>query len=164
MVESSFQDHRSKAREFALGVLYDLDALALDDRAGALATLLAEPPRGDEPDEAVFVELTLEPRVRAFGTKLLTVVESRLIEIDGLIQTCSKRWRIDRMAQIDRNVIRLATAELLEGQTPKGVVLSEAVQLAARYGSEHSVAFVNAIVEAVAERIGEIRRKAAEDV
>src|SRR5690606_26998402 len=75
-------------------------------------------------------------------------------ELDEAITQTSARWRLSRMAQVDRNVLRLAAFELAgRARTPRGVVLSEAVRLARRYGSERSPGVVNGLAEALAQRL-----------
>lgn len=116
--------------------------------------VLDQAPRGDAPGEAAFAELVADPEVRKHGSRLLEHVEDHLAEIDGIIRDASRRWRLERMDQVDRNVIRLATAELLRTRAvPKAVIVSQAVWLAGRYGSERSVAFVNGVVETIAHKL-----------
>ena len=69
--------------------------------------------------------------------------------LDGEISKVSKNWGIDRMGSIDRIVLRMATYELLESDTPSKVILNEAVELAKKYGGEGSGPFVNGILDAV---------------
>ena len=72
---------------------------------------------------------------RRFARKELDALIDRWAEVDEAIEAASKRWRLNRMDHIDRNVLRLATVELMVKDTPKGVVLAEAVRLAARFGA-----------------------------
>jgi N utilization substance protein B len=67
-----------------------------------------------------------------------------------MIRKASLNWRIDRMATVDRNILRLATFELMEvTDTPMKVVLNEAIELSKRYGSEDSSAFVNGVLDKI---------------
>ncbi len=76
----------------------------------------------------------------------------RLDEIDGLIEDSARNWRLGRMALVDVAVLRLATYELLaDADTPTAVILNEAVELAKRFSTEHSGAFVNGVLSAIAE-------------
>jgi N utilization substance protein B len=71
--------------------------------------------------------------------------------IDGLIQRTSTNWKLERMARVDRNILRLAVYELLRRpEVPVKVTLNEAVELGKKYGSEESSAFVNGILDRIA--------------
>jgi N utilization substance protein B len=74
-------------------------------------------------------------------------------EVDALLRATSTRWRPERMAAVDRSALRLATVELLVGDTPTGVVASEAVRLVDRYGAESGPGFVNGVVTSLAQRV-----------
>ncbi len=82
-----------------------------------------------------------------FATQLLQGVRTHRVEIDKLISKHSSNWSIKRMATIDRNVMRIATYETLYGETPDRVAINEAIDIARRYGSLHSGAFVNGILD-----------------
>lgn len=76
-------------------------------------------------------------------------------EIDDLIRAWSHHWRLERMPIVDRNVIRAAIVELREmPDIPKRVTLNEAVELAKRFGSEGSGAFVNGVLDRIATELG----------
>lgn len=81
----------------------------------------------------------------AFG--LIEAVRGRRTDIDAAIGRAAHNWSVARMGPVERNVIRLAAAELLLGDTPPGVVMDEAVELAKRFGDRESGAFVNGIVD-----------------
>ena len=82
--------------------------------------------------------------------KLAILVHSKRDELDDKIQASSPRWRVQRMAVIDRNILRLASYELFFATaTPPKVVINEAVELAKRYGAEHSKNFVNGILQQI---------------
>jgi N utilization substance protein B len=145
---------RAQGRELALVVLCHLESVGEADLAEARATLLSHPPAGEGPGEDAFAILVADPRARTFADALVDAWAARRAEIDGLIQQVSLRWRLDRMDRVDRNVLRLATSELLSTpETPRGVVLSEAVRLARRYGSDTSPGFVNGLLDAVAKGV-----------
>jgi N utilization substance protein B len=85
-------------------------------------------------------------------TYLLNLVKGTLSDIqrlDEILTKYSKNWKISRMASTDRVVLRLATYEILEKMAPDKVILNEAIELAKRYGTEHSGSFVNGILDAV---------------
>ena len=80
--------------------------------------------------------------------------QAALPEIDAAIQEASANWRIERMAAVDRTVLRLGTHELMhEPETPAAVVLDEAVELAKRFGDGDSHAFVNGVLDAIRKRV-----------
>jgi N utilization substance protein B len=139
---------RARGRELALLALCHLDSYGSDERVQALELLWRSPPDGPECELAHLI--AAEP-IRGFAERLLAYVSDALEDLDALIESTSRSWRLERMDRIDRNLVRLAAAELShEPETPRAVVLAEAVRLAARYGSEHSARFVNGLVEALA--------------
>jgi N utilization substance protein B len=149
---------RQHGRELAFLVLCHLESYASDEREDAVALFWDNPPgAGNEgPLDAVgdAYEWVKDGPTRAFAERLVAVLLTTWDEIDALIGTVSRRWRIERMASVDRNVIRLVAAELKsESETPRGVVLAEAVRLAAAYGGERSASFVNGIAETLARSL-----------
>ncbi len=88
------------------------------------------------------------PGVPAYLRELAGGVASHQEELDALIARYSEHWRLERMTVVDRNLLRLAAYELLyQPKIPPKVVINEAVELAKRYGSEDSGAFVNGILD-----------------
>lgn len=115
--------------------------------------LLGSPPSGDEEGETRFAELAADKSTRRFAEGLIAVVIEEWDALDAAISEASRRWRLERMDRVDRNTLRIAAAELLRrDKTPRGVVLSEAVRLAAAYGNERSASFVNGISVTLASR------------
>jgi len=132
---------RSRARERALQALYQID-LAGTDPLEALAIAWKNE---DAPPDA---------EGAAFAEKLVQGVCAHRQEIDRRIEATSHRWRVERMAKVDRNVLRLAVFELtLNPETPPKVVLNEAIELAKTFGSEESGAFVNGILDKIAASV-----------
>jgi N utilization substance protein B len=86
---------------------------------------------------------------RAFAEKLFEGAAKDVAVLDALIVGHSDNWRFERMAAIDRAILRLAIHELRVGETPPKVVLNEAVDLAKKYSSEESGTFVNGILDGV---------------
>jgi N utilization substance protein B len=86
---------------------------------------------------------------RAFANKLFEGASKDADELDALIVQHAQNWRLERMAIIDRAVLRLAIYELRIAETPSKVVLNEAVDLAKKFSSEDAGAFVNGILDAV---------------
>lgn len=89
------------------------------------------------------------PDAPAFFGRLVEALDGRRSEIDARIQQASRNWRIERMAAVDLSILRLATAELLEGAAPPRVVINEAVELAKRFGDHGSATFVNGVLDGV---------------
>ncbi len=126
---------RRKAREYALQMLFQWDITR--DNIEQIAATFWE--NHDEP--AVVVE---------FARQLVTRTIEHVEEIDALIQRHAENWRLDRMAVVDRNVLRLAAQEFLYGrETPKPVVMNEAIEIARRYSSLESPQFVNGILDSI---------------
>jgi N utilization substance protein B len=98
---------------------------------------------------AHFVEERTEDDVREFAERLLQGTLKRLAEIDALIETGSRNWRLERMAVVDRSVLRLAVFELIDGEVPKEVVMNEALELGKEFGSEESASFINGVLAGV---------------
>jgi N utilization substance protein B len=87
--------------------------------------------------------------IDGFANELLLGAVSRVEEADRLIAAHAEHWRPERMAAVDRNVLRLAVYELLEGQTPAPIVIDEALEIARRFSNEESVHFINGVLDAV---------------
>lgn len=133
---------RRRGRWFALQVLYALD---LNDQE-AIDDALARYRRD--------FDLDLDERSEAFARELVIATRTRLSEIDDVIQSASRNWRIERMSRVDRNILRLAVGELLaSSQVPTKVVINEAVELAKRYGATEAPAFVNGILDRIAQAV-----------
>jgi len=82
------------------------------------------------------------------------VVDHRAV-IDEHIRAASEHWRLERMARVDRNVLRIGVFELLERpEVPRAVIIDEAVELAKRYGTEDSGKFVNGVLDRIADDVG----------
>ncbi len=95
-----------------------------------------------------------------FAVGLLRAAEEHRERADELISAASTRWSLSRMPLLDVVVMRQAVAELLEGTTPTGVVLSQAVELAGRYSTDGSGRFVNGILATIAAQLDEEDRPA----
>jgi N utilization substance protein B len=152
---------RSRGRELALWVLCHLESHPGEER-GAVELFWREPPTletGDEflgPIAAELGELLADSVARRWARRLVEGYLSGMHgerSVDLAIETESQRWRLERMDRVDRNLLRLCVVELRGEQTPRNVVVAEAVRLAARYGAERSPAFVNGIAEALARTL-----------
>jgi N utilization substance protein B len=127
---------RSRAREVALQLLFWRDLN----------------PTAPRPAVEQFIRDRLhDSGLEPFGLGLFDAVVSRNEEIDRLLTTAAENWRLPRMAAVDRNVLRLGVAELLAtaADAPAAVVINEAIELARRYGSKDSPAFVNGVLDKV---------------
>ncbi len=92
--------------------------------------------------------------VRGFAEDLFRVANDRHSEIDGLIERHAEHWRMDRMAAVDRNVLRAAVAELLGfPATPRAVVINEALEIARKFSSPESVQFINGVLDSVGREL-----------
>jgi N utilization substance protein B len=124
---------RREARETALGLLYEADV------------------RGETPADTLARQIV--PPVE-YAQVLLTGVAEHRDELDQLLREVSHGWAIERMAVIDRALLRLATYELAHRpDVPTGAVLSEAVELAKRYGTDDSSRFVNGVLGTLARQL-----------
>lgn len=92
-------------------------------------------------------------RVREFATRLFEGTVAGVAEIDALLARHAQNWRTDRMAAVDRNILRVAVYELKSHDTPTAVVLEEAVELAKKFSSEESSAFINGVLAAAAKEL-----------
>jgi len=100
--------------------------------------------------ERYWKERKRNPEVIEFANEIAKGASERLKEIDGVIAEYSENWDIDRMPIIDRNILRLATYELLfMDDIPPKVTIDEAVELANRYGSVNSGKFVNGVLDKI---------------
>ena len=96
-----------------------------------------------------------EPEGRAYAEEIVRGVAGTLAALDARITEASANWRIERMARVDRNLLRLGTWELEnKSDVPRAVVLDEAVELAKSFGTEDSSAFVNGVLDRIADLVG----------
>jgi len=99
---------------------------------------------------------TVPQEVRAFAERLALGADQARLRIDALLAQGLDNWRLERLAIVDRNVLRLAVYEFLhEPETPPIVVIDEAIELAKRFGGEDSGQFVNGILDALRKRLEE---------
>jgi len=92
--------------------------------------------------------------VRGFAQDLYRVATARSEEIDDLIMAHLVNWRLERMPGVDRNVLRLAVAEMLGFKgTPFPIIINEALEIARRYSAPESVGFLNGVLDALAKEL-----------
>jgi N utilization substance protein B len=124
---------RSRGREVALQVLYQLE-----QNSGIV-----------NPEVRRFIERRAlgERELVFFTIGLVEGVKKHKDQIDESIKQVAENWRLDRMAAIDRNILRLGAYEILHGETPAKVAINEALELAKRYSTAQSSRFVNGILD-----------------
>jgi N utilization substance protein B len=140
---------RHRSREAALQVLYAID-LARQQTAET-----SETARSEEAFERVAAHFELPEGARAFAKELVTEVCRLRQDLDAQLAVHSENWRIDRMAAVDRNVLRIGAYEILHTDTPAVIAIDEAVELARRFAGDRSPGFVNGILDSVARGGGE---------
>jgi N utilization substance protein B len=173
-----------RSRERALKVLFQADLrreppletlqrVVADPRALAmLDDLDLEAPEQDAVDRQRQAELdaeadtTLGPEVGAepldrFSRSLVEGVHDHRLEIDDVIGRFARRWTVSRMPVVDRNVLRLATYELLHEDTAPAVVIDEAVELAKALSTDNSGRYVNGVLDSIRRSVEEERGGAA---
>lgn len=119
--------------------------------------MLFQSDMGKQSEEQVrktfWIEKTdVDAEVRGFAEDLFRAAEERREEIDRTIEAHAPRWRMERMAAVDRNVLRTAVAEFLAyPKTPKVIVINEALEIARKFSSPEAVNFINAVLDSVAK-------------
>jgi N utilization substance protein B len=92
--------------------------------------------------------------VRGFADDLFRVASDRVTEIDQLIERHAEHWRMERMAAVDRNLLRAGVAEFLAyPETPRAVIINESLEIARKFSSPESVQFVNGVLDSVAREL-----------
>lgn len=137
------REARRRARRAALQMLYEWEVGGLDlDEVREVYRAMQQTPLDDEEER--------------FATGLLRGTVSRLHEVDALIASQAEHWRLERMALVDRAILRLAVFELLAAPaTPRPVVINEAIELAKTFSTDAAVKFVNGMLDGVARRVAE---------
>jgi N utilization substance protein B len=139
------QSPRRRSREVALQVLCALDGNPELDVTSALARYFTHLAGADDGETALPSPDTID---RPFMESLVRGVHDARGELDRRLGEISRTWRVERMAVVDRNILRLGLHELKgRSDTPARVAINEAVELAKRYGSEESPGFVNGILD-----------------
>lgn len=152
-MKAARKDPRHRAREAALQVLYQWDVARTDVASAADTFFSLQWADADEPPADL----------RHFATELAHDTVRRLAEVDALIADTVERWRPERMAVLDRLILRMAVTELLRGKvsaggaryesTPAPVVINEALELARTFSTEESVKFINGMLDAIRRKV-----------
>ena len=128
--------NRTKSREYALQMLYQLDIRKASSPAEVV--------------DGFWVESEASADIRLFAQHLFMGTAKHLAELDKLIAAHADNWEMKRMAVIDRNILRLGAFELLHGDdAPPKVCINEAIELAKRFGDTESGKFINGILDAI---------------
>jgi N utilization substance protein B len=131
---------RRKAREYALQMLFQWD-ITHDNIDQVAATFFQ-----NQEQET--------PNIEDFARALATGTVEHIEDIDRLIQQHAENWRLDRMAVVDRNVLRMATQEFLyDKETPRTVVINEAIEIARRFSTQESPQFINGILDSIKKEL-----------
>ncbi len=129
--------HRSRRR--ALQILFEWD-MRKDPVERAISHYY---------DSLYSEESESQPKPDKFMEELVKGTVSKSVEIDKLIESRAEHWRLERMAVVDRNILRLAIYELIQQSVPAPVVIDEAVELARQFSNDESLGFINGILDAV---------------
>ena len=152
---------RRRGRELALSVLFQADLCELGaaeavERLGPTMDLLAE--IWEMPADE---RRKLRPEIEQFAVRLIEAYFMRAEQIDAHIERLANDWTLERMPVTDRNVLRVAAAEMLGvPDTPVSVIFNEAVELAKTYGTPASGKFVNGVLATLAREEGLVSEKA----
>jgi N utilization substance protein B len=139
------KDIRHQGREAALQILYQWE-IGGTDVAHASQTFFGHQWAGEEPSE----------ELRTFATELAHDTVRRLDAIDPLIAETAQHWRPERMAVLDRLILRLAVCELLQNRgTPPAVIINEALELARTFSTEEAVKFINGMLDGIRKKLGQ---------
>jgi len=138
------KDRRHRAREAALQILYQWDIARGDVERAADTFFELQWPDTDPPSEAL----------RGFAISLARDTVARIDTIDPLIAETAERWRPERMAVLDRLILRMAVCELIrDSETPPPVVINEALELARTFSTEDAVKFINGMLDGVRKKL-----------
>jgi N utilization substance protein B len=139
------KDWRRRGREAALQILYQWDLGRADIDATVETFFDLQWPDRQPPS----------PSLRDFAAALAHETVARLPEIDDLIAGTAENWRPERMAVVDRLVLRMAVCELLRNspETPPPVVINEAMELARTFSTEEAVKFINGMLDGIRRRL-----------
>ncbi len=128
---------RTRAREWMLHLLYGWEMSGSDEDLDSYAA-------------RVLADRVVADRCREHLRRLIKALDERQADVDRAVQNVMSNWRLDRLAVIDRNILRIGTVELLDfDRVPEKVAIHEAILLAEKYGSEDSPRFVNGVLDAV---------------
>lgn len=129
-------------------------------REAALQMLFAVEASGDSADAVIrdfWREMPGDAEDRPYADGLVRGVSADVAAVDQRIAAASEHWRLERMARVDRNVLRMGAFELAQHpEIPRAVIIDEAVELAKRFGTAESGAFVNGVLDRIADDSGRV--------
>ncbi|HXI14120.1 MAG TPA: transcription antitermination factor NusB [Thermoanaerobaculia bacterium] len=129
---------RRKARELALQMLFQFDVSG--NSTEAVVTTFEDLQKA-------------RPNIRDFAVRVFEGTVNNLAELDSMIVQQAQNWRLERMPVVDRNIIRMSVYEFLhESETPKLVIIDEAVEIAKKFGTQKSSQFINGILDGILKR------------
>jgi transcription antitermination factor NusB len=138
---------RTRARELALQFLYQVDLVGTDAKSEA---------------EGFLREEERDAESRKFALRLIRGTLEHKVQIDDIVQQVAQNWEISRMAVVDRNVLRLATYELLHCEDiPPKVAINEAIEIGKRFSTQNSGAFINGILDKIMNKALAARKAGA---
>lgn len=144
---------RTRARAFALQVLYEVDMVA--HLPGVVFQQRLENARTDDPNP-------LDDELVEFARQIVAGVSVMTEKLDHAIERYAPEWPFDQIAAIDRNILRMAAWEFAASrQTPLKVAINEAIELAKEYGSDSAPRFINGVLGSLADHENEIRQALA---
>jgi N utilization substance protein B len=131
---------RRRAREYALQILYQFDLTGINPDREKLKDFWKEHPASEE--------------IKKFTEETVMGTIQHLREIDEIISSVSEHWSVERMAVVDRNILRFATYELLyRNDIPAAVTINEAIEISKKYSDKESPAFINGILDRITKKI-----------
>jgi N utilization substance protein B len=133
--------NRRKARELALQMLFQYEFTGLRSDFRAIEDL--DPAKKEHKD------------IKQFSEELVNGTLTHLEEIDGRIQKAAEHWKLERMASVDRNIMRFAVYEILyRNDIPAAVTINEALEIAKKFSSLESASFINGLLDKIARDCG----------
>lgn len=140
---------RRRAREYALQFLYRIDFLSVPEGEGD--TPILPDLQGDLLDFWANTE-EQDPEVKAFAEDLISGTIRHLKELDVLLQKVAEKWKVLRMASVDRTIMRFSAYEVLfRKDIPNAVTINEALEIAKKYSTAESASFINGILDKIAK-------------
>ncbi len=131
---------RRRAREYVLQFLYRVDFVNTPSL------------KREDLDEFWLDVGENDPDTRSFAEDIISGVVRNLQQLDSIIQRVAERWKISRIAAIDRNILRLGAYELLfRNDIPQAVTINEAIEIAKKYSTSESASFINGILDRIAK-------------
>jgi transcription antitermination protein NusB len=134
------QGTRRKSREIAMQMLFQADQ--------------GKQTPGEVRETFWLAADEVKPEVRGFAEDLFRVAIEQQARIDELLASHSRHWRIDRMPAVDRNLLRMAVAEMIGFKaTPFPIIINEALEIARRYSADESINFLNGVLDSIAHAL-----------